>query len=42
MVRLRQIDGSLRLSSLKELMFLRRAEDFVKWQEALQKAGLPE
>jgi len=42
MARLRQLDPELRLSSLKDLLTLRRPEDIAKWEEGLRKAGLPE
>jgi TolB-like protein len=42
MARMRDLDPALCLSNLKELLPLRRAEDFAKWAEALRKAGLPE
>ena len=42
MARLRQLDPALRLSNLKDLLTLRRPEDFAKWEEGLRKAGLPE
>jgi TolB-like protein len=41
MARLRQIDPGLRISNLKDVMYL-RAEDFAKWADGLRKAGLPE
>jgi TolB-like protein len=42
MERLRQLAPELRLSNLKDLLALRRAEHFAKWEEGLRKAGLPE
>ncbi len=42
MIRMRALDSALRLSNLKELLPLRRSEDYVKWNDALRKAGLPE
>ena len=32
----------LRISNLKDLLPIRRAEDFDRWAEGLRKAGLPE
>ena len=42
MARMRELDPALCISNLKGLLPLRREEDFAKWVEALQKAGLPE
>ncbi|HLZ66183.1 MAG TPA: adenylate/guanylate cyclase domain-containing protein [Aliidongia sp.] len=42
MARLRQLDPDLRLSNLKDLFPIRRAEDFALWSEAMRGAGLPE
>jgi len=42
MAHLRQLVPALRISNLKELLPIRRREDFVKWEEGLRKAGLPE
>lgn len=42
MARMRQLDPALRISNLKDLLPLRREEDFAKWREALRIAGLPE
>jgi TolB-like protein len=43
MARLRQLDPDLRLSNLKDHLFtLRRPADIAKWEEGLQRAGLPE
>jgi tetratricopeptide (TPR) repeat protein len=42
MARAREMNPTLRLSNLKELIPFRRDEDFDKWSEGLQKAGLPE
>jgi tetratricopeptide (TPR) repeat protein len=42
MARLRQLMPELRLSNLKNLYPIRRAEDFSRWTEGLRKAGLPE
>jgi hypothetical protein len=41
-VRLRELDPALRLSNLKDLFPIRRAEDFVRWEEGMRRAGLPE
>src|SRR5262249_10812706 len=40
--RLRQIDSALRISSLKELVPMRRSEDMARWTEGLREAGVPE
>jgi TolB-like protein/Tfp pilus assembly protein PilF len=40
--RLRKLDPTLRISSLRELYPLRREADFVLWSDGLRKAGLPE
>jgi TolB-like protein len=40
--RLRQLEPNLRLSNLREFFPIRRAEDFVKWEEGMRKAGVPE
>jgi hypothetical protein len=42
MIRLRQLEPSLRLSNLKDLVPLRRSEDFARLAEGLREAGLPE
>ena len=42
MAEVRQLDPKLRMSNLRDLMPLRRSEDFVRWAEGLRKAGLPE
>ncbi len=42
MKRLRQIDSDLRVSNLRELTPLRRAQDLATYQEGLRIAGLPE
>jgi len=42
MERMREMDPELRISTLKDLLPLRRAEDFAKWADALRLAGLPE
>ena len=42
MVRLRQLEPTLRLSNLKDLVPLRRSEDFARLTEGLREAGLPE
>jgi adenylate cyclase len=42
MARLRQLIPELRISNLKDLLPIRRAEDFSLWTEGLRKAGLPE
>jgi len=39
--RIRQVDPEFRLSNLKQLLPLRREEDFAKWSKALAIAGLP-
>jgi hypothetical protein len=40
--RVLELTSTLRLSTLKEHWPLRRPEDFSRWAEALQKAGLPD
>jgi TolB-like protein len=40
--RLRQLDPALRVSDLKEIIPLRRRQDFARYAEGLRKAGLPE
>ena len=42
MARLRSIDPTLRLSNLKDLLPIKRPEDFARWSEGLRLAGLPE
>jgi TolB-like protein len=42
MVRLRRLDPALRMSNLKDLFPIRRAEDFARWAEGMREAGLPE
>jgi TolB-like protein len=42
MARLRELNSGLRLSNLKSLLPIRRAEDFAHWEEGMRKAGLPE
>jgi tetratricopeptide (TPR) repeat protein len=42
MARLRQIDPELRLSNLKDVFPIRRAEDFDRWAEGMRRAGLPD
>jgi adenylate cyclase len=42
MSRLREVDRALRMSNLKDLFPIRRSEDFERWAEGLQRAGLPE
>jgi TolB-like protein len=42
MIRLRQLEPSLRLSNLKDLVPLQRSEDFARLAEGLREAGLPE
>jgi adenylate cyclase len=42
MMRVRKLDPSMRLSSLKELFPIRRSEDYARWAEGLRRAGLPE
>ncbi len=39
---LRQVDPSLRVSDLKNVVPIRRTDDFDRWTEGLRKAGLPE
>jgi TolB-like protein/DNA-binding SARP family transcriptional activator/Tfp pilus assembly protein PilF len=41
-VRLLELDPALRLSNLKDLFPIRRAEDFARWEEGMRRAGLPE
>lgn len=41
MARMRELDPALRISNLKDLIPLRRADDYNRWAEGLQKAGLP-
>jgi adenylate cyclase len=41
MARMRELDPALRISNLKELLPLRREEDFARWADALRIAGLP-
>jgi hypothetical protein len=41
MARMRELDPAF-ISNLRDLLPLRRKEDFAKWAEALRKAGLPE
>jgi hypothetical protein len=38
----RQGDPALHISNLANLLPFRRAEDFNRWAEGLQKAGLPD
>jgi class 3 adenylate cyclase len=38
----RRIDPTLRISNLRNLQVIKRAEDFARWQESLRLAGLPE
>jgi len=40
--RMRQIDPTLRVSSLRDLFPIRRPEDLARFEEGLRKAGLPE
>ena len=42
MARMRELDPALRVSNLKELLPLRRPEDFDRWAHGLRIAGLPE
>ncbi len=42
MKRLRELNPGLRLSNLKSLLPIRRAEDFARWEEGMRRAGLPE
>lgn len=42
MARARECDPTLRLSNLRALFPLRRAEDFSNWEDGLRRAGLPE
>jgi TolB-like protein/tetratricopeptide (TPR) repeat protein len=42
MTRLREVDGRLRISNLRELSPLRREQDIARYEEGLRKAGLPE
>ncbi|HYM99656.1 MAG TPA: adenylate/guanylate cyclase domain-containing protein, partial [Aestuariivirgaceae bacterium] len=42
MTRLRRLDPALRISNLKNLLPIRRPEDFDRWAEGLRKAGLPD
>jgi hypothetical protein len=39
---LRQLEPTLRLSNLKDLVPLKRSEDLARFAEGLRKAGLPE
>lgn len=36
------LDPNVRMSNLKDVIPLRRPEDFAKWADALRTAGLPE
>jgi adenylate cyclase len=42
MVLLRRIDPALRVSNLRDLTPLRRAEDMARYAEGMRKAGLPD
>jgi TolB-like protein/Tfp pilus assembly protein PilF len=42
MAHLRELDPGLRIANLRDLFPVRRMEDFVKWEEGLRLAGLPE
>jgi adenylate cyclase len=42
MTRLREVDGRLRISNLRELSPLRREQDIARYEEGLRLAGLPE
>jgi hypothetical protein len=41
MAHMRELDPALRISNLKDLIPLRRVDDYNRWAEGLQKAGLP-
>ena len=42
LARLRQLNPDLRISNLKELVPIRRPQDFDRWADGLRRAGLPE
>jgi len=42
MAHLRELDPTLRLYNLKDLFPIRRAEDFLRWEEGMRMAGLPD
>ena len=42
MIRMRELDPALRLSNLKEVVPLRQAEHFARYEEGMRKAGLPD
>jgi hypothetical protein len=42
MLRLREIDPTLRISNLQDLTPLQRPQDIAKYAESLREAGLPE
>ena len=42
MTRLRELNPNLRMSNLKDLLPIRRPEDFARWAEGMRKAGLPD
>ena len=42
MMQMRDLDPALRISNLKEVVPLRRPEDFARYEEGLREAGLPE
>jgi adenylate cyclase len=42
MARVRELNPALRLSNLKDLIPIHRAEDFERWREGMKLAGLPE
>jgi adenylate cyclase len=42
MARLRELNPSLRMSNLKDLLPIRRSEDFERWAQGMRKAGLPD
>ena len=42
MARLRQLNPALRVSNLKDLVGHRLAEDLLRYEEGLRRAGLPE
>jgi hypothetical protein len=42
MARLRELNPSLRMSNLKDLLPILRPEDFERWAGGMRKAGLPD
>jgi hypothetical protein len=42
MARLRELNPTLRMSNLKDLLPILRPEDLQRWAEGMRKAGLPE